>query len=138
MMGEFSAKGNYSWHSRISTKSIKAKALLDDAAVPTGTVYQPRSAKRKHIWHRAMSSTISRAKPHLALRAMTFTQGKTQLAQAFINKEQQTESASGRHSRVGQSSISTVISKVQSYLAPRYINHDQHGESTSGTPGHDV
>ena len=116
----------------------KAKAFLDGAAVSTGAVYQPRSAKRNHIWHRGISTSISRAKAHLAQQAMTFTQGKTLLAQAYSNKEQQNDSASGRHSRVGQRGISTAISKVQSYLAPGYINHDQQGESKSSAPGHDV
>ena len=32
--------------------SSKAQALRDDTAVSISAVYQPRSAKRKHIWHR--------------------------------------------------------------------------------------
>ena len=42
-------KRTYNWHSSISTMSSKAKALLDDIAVSTSAVYQPRSAKRTHI-----------------------------------------------------------------------------------------
>ena len=38
---EFLAKRKYSWHSRMSPKSSKAKAPLDDTVVYTRTVYQP-------------------------------------------------------------------------------------------------
>ena len=81
---------------------------------------------------------ISRSKAHLAQQAMTFIQAKIQLAQPYINKEQQSESTSGRHSRVDESGISTAISKAKAYLAPRYINYDQQSEGTSDTAGHDV
>ena len=59
-------------HSRrsISTKSSKAKMLPEDTAVSIRTVYQPRSEKRKHIRHRGISTTISRAKAYLAQPAM--------------------------------------------------------------------
>ena len=119
-------------------KEQQAKAFLDDTAVSTRAVHQPRSAKRKHIWPRGISTTISRAKGHLAQQAMTFSQAKMQLAQPYINKKQQSESTSGPHSRVDQSGISTAISKGQLYLEPWYINHDQQSEGTFATAGHDV
>ena len=62
---------------------------------------------------------------------MTFSQAKIQLAQLYINKQQQSESTFGRHSRVGRGDISTAISKAKAYRAPRYINHDQQSESTA-------
>ena len=58
------------WLSRISTKRSRAKALLDDAAVLTRAVYQPRSAERKHIWHSRIFTAISKVKVHLAQQAM--------------------------------------------------------------------
>ena len=144
MMGEFSAKGNYSWHSRISTKSIKAKALLDDAAVPTGTVYQPRSAKRKHIWHRGISTTISRPKAHLAQQPMMgecfFGKAKIQLAQPHIHNKKQAKAllddtvVSARavyppHSVERKPSwhrgISTTISREKAYQAQPAMTFSQ-------------
>ena len=74
----------------------------------------------------------------MAQQAMTFSRTKIQLAPPYVHKEQQSESASGRHSHVEQSGMSTAISKAKAYLAPRYINRDQQSESTSGTAGHDV
>ena len=50
--------------------SSKAKSLLDDTAVSTRAVDQPRSAKRKHIRQRSISTAISRAKAHLAQQTM--------------------------------------------------------------------
>ena len=82
---------------------------LDDTAVLTGTVYQLRSAKRKHIGHRGISTAISRAKAHLAQHAM-ISKSKIQLAQPQINKEQQAERTLGRRNRVDQIGISTAIS----------------------------
>ena len=104
----------------------------------TRAVYQPRSAKVNYIWNRGISTTISKAKAHLPQQAMTFSKAKIQLAPPYIYGDQQSESASGRHSHVEQSGVSTAISKAKAYLAPRYINRDQQSESTSGTAGHDV
>ena len=103
----------------------------------TRAVHQPQSAKQNHIWHCGISTTISRVNAHLAQQAMTFSKAKIQLAPPYINKERQSKSASGRHSRVDQGGISTAISKAKAYLVPRYVNHDQQSESTSGTAGHD-
>ena len=58
-----STKRKYIRHSRISTTNSKAKTLLDDAAMSTRAVCQPRSANRKRIWHRCISTAISKANP---------------------------------------------------------------------------
>ena len=42
-------------------QTAKKKTLLDDAAMSTRAVRQPRSANRKHIWHRCISTAISKA-----------------------------------------------------------------------------
>ena len=67
---------------QLQTKNTKWIALLEDTVVSTRAVYEPLLSKRKHIW----------------------------LAQPYIKKEQKSESTSGRHSRVGQSGISSAIS----------------------------
>ena len=69
---------------------------------------------KRQIWHRGISTTISRAKAHLAQQAM-ISKAKIQLAPPYISKEQQSESTSGRHSRVDESGISTAISKAKAF-----------------------
>ena len=70
-----------------SNKKQEAKAFLDDTAVSTRTIHQPRSAKRTHIWHRGISTTISRAKAQQAQQAMKFSKTKIQLGQPYINND---------------------------------------------------
>ena len=58
-----------------------------------------------------------------------FGKAKIQLAQPYIKKWQQSESAPGRRSRVEYSGISAAINKVKAYLAQRYINHVSRAEA---------
>ena len=82
-------------------------------------VYQRRAAKRKHFW------TTQPCRP-----------------ERYTNRDQQIEGPSGRHSRVDQSGISTLISKAKAHLPQRYINSGQQSKppqaqqqsgSTAGT-----
>ena len=47
------------------------------------------------------------------------SQAKLPLAQPYINKDQQSEGAFGRHHRVDRSGISTAINQAKANLAPR-------------------
>ena len=94
----------------------QAKALLDDTAVSTRAMYQPRSAKQKHLWRSCISpawySCISTA----------------------IKIE--SESTSGRHSHVDQGGInrdqqSKNISGAKCVSPAWNINRDQQSESIS-------
>ena len=71
------------------------------------------------------------AHPHSGI---TISKAKIQLAQPYINNEQQSEGPSGRHSRVDQSGISTAISKANAYLAQLYINSDQQSKTPQAQP----
>ena len=82
------------YHQRgISTAFSKAKAYLPQLYI-TSAVYQPRSAKRKHIWRSRISTAIT-----------------------ILSK-----STAGRHGRADQRCISTAISKAKAYPAQLYIN----------------
>ena len=75
-----------------------------------------RSAKRKGICDPCISTAIGRTNSLRHSRARDFSKSKVQQAQSHINPEQQSENAAGRHSRVDQSSVTTV-SSAKAYLA---------------------
>ena len=78
----------------------RAVYLLDDTAVPTGAVYQPRSAKQKHTRRSCISTAW------------------------YINRDQKREITSGA-TVYQQRATSTAISTAEAYLAQLYINSHQ-------------
>ena len=92
------SKREHIWCSGISIEiRKKTNVLLDDTTVSTRAVYQPRSAKGKHIWRSCIDQQQSARQVPLRHRPAD-----------LCNKT----STSGQHSRVDQSGISTAISKA--------------------------
>ena len=117
----------------IST-AIKSKAnkRLVGTAVSTWAVYQPRSAKQKHLWYSCISparySCISTAKQkkNKAKALLNDTAVSTwavyQPREQYVNGNQnQSESTSGRHNPVDLGGVSTAISEAKASLAQLYI-----------------
>ena len=136
--------------------SSEENSLLDDIAMSTRAVNQPRRTKRNDIWQSRRATMISRAKGYLPQQAMmgvythsvtTNQQGGKKLAQPYIINQQQRGGPSGGHSRARDvqatrkynrnSRISTMTSKTIAFLVYPCIQGDQQSESTPGTAGRD-
>ena len=107
--------------------SSKAKTLLDDTAVSTRAVYQPRSAKRNHIWHGRISTAISRAKTHLAQQAMMSVYPHSGIT------NQPSGNTTGTVVYQQQTAKRKLFWTAQPCRPERYVNRDQQIERVSGT-----
>ena len=133
-----SAKRKHIWPHGISTTISIAKGHLAQQVMmgvyPHSVITHQQSENTTSC---GRISTTSRKAPQAQPRPRFLSNAKIQLAQPHMNNEQQSESASGRHSRVDQSGIVTAIIRAKAYMVWPYIHGDQQSKSTSGTAGHD-
>ena len=118
----------------VLTTAIKTKsrALLVDTAVATWAVYQPRSAKKKHLWRSWISparcSCISTA---IKIESESTSGRHSRVDQGGTNSDQRSKNISGV-SVYHQRGILTAISEAKAYLSCISTAIEHYGENTSG------
>ena len=116
----------------ISSNKKKTKALLGDTALSTWAVYQPLSAKKKHIWCSRISPARCSCKSTAIKIESESTSGRhSHVDQGGINRDQQSENTSGARLH-HQRGTFIAISKAKAYLSCISTAIENYGDSTSG------